>query len=309
MSEVDEILGKSNNYSTNRNYSKKQGKYNHSQNRNTNSWKQKKNDWKEQQNQDRQEIYDTMDRMATIVGNDSQKFKQYLDIQSRFSKHSVGNCLVILEKAPNSTRIKDESSWNENGIELISNAKSIKILEPNRVNNKLYYNPKEVYDITQTNAPKEENSRNYNDRKLLEAIITDCDVPRKAVDKLPNGTVGSEYNKEENVLYVCKGMDKQLLFQTLFQEIGNIEMKDEGNSDIKSFRSYCISYMLCQKYGIDTSDFEFSDLPKEITNQREPKGVRGELNIIRSNFESIDSKICDYFEKSNKERNKTTPER
>lgn len=319
MNEVDEILGtnnKTNNYSTNRNYGKKQNKEignrsynNYSNNKRKNSWQEKKNNWKKQQDQDRQAIYDSMDRMATIVGNDNRKFQQYLDIQSRFSKHSVGNCLVILEKAPNSTRIKDESAWNEIGIELISNAKSIKILEPNKSNNRIYYNPKEVYDITQTNAPKEETVKNYNDRKLLEAIISDCDVPRKSVDKLPSGTLGSEYNRDENVLYVCKGMDRELLFQTLFQEMGNIEMRNEENSNIKSFRSYCISYMLCEKYGIDVSNFDFSNLPEEITNQKEPKGVRGELNIIRSNFENIDSRIYQHFEMSNKEKSKAVPER
>ena len=288
MNEVDEILGtnnKTNNYSTNKNYTKNQNKYRTNSNRNNYStnryknksnWQEKKNNWKQQQDQDRQAIYDTMDRMATIVGNDSKKFKQYLDIQSRFSKHSVGNCLVLLEKAPNSTRIKDESSWNEIGIELISNAKSIKILEPNKSNNRIYYNPKEVYDITQTNAPKEEIVKKYDDRKLL---------------------------------YVCKGMDRELLFQTLFQELGNIEMKDEENSDIKNFRSYCISYMLCEKYGIDVSGFDFSNLPEELTNQKEPKGVRGELNIIRGNFESIDTKIYQHFEINNKEKNKSVPER
>ena len=321
MNEVDEILGtnnKTNNYSTNKNYTKNQNKYRTNSNRNNYStnryknksnWQEKKNNWKQQQDQDRQAIYDTMDRMATIVGNDSKKFKQYLDIQSRFSKHSVGNCLVLLEKAPNSTRIKDESSWNEIGIELISNAKSVKILEPNKSNNRIYYNPKEVYDITQTNAPKEEIVKKYDDRKLLEAIISDCEVPRKSVDKLPNGTLGSEYNRDENVLYVCKGMDRELLFQTLFQELGNIEMKDEENSNIKNFRSYCISYMLCEKYGIDVSGFDFSNLPEELTNQKEPKGVRGELNIIRGNFESIDTKIYQHFEINNKEKNKSVPER
>ena len=317
MNEIDEILGtnnKTNNYSTNRKYNKKQNQYktkgNYSNNKKyKNNWQEKKSDWKKQQNNDRQSIYDSMDRMATIVSNDSQKFRQYLEIQSRFSKYSVGNCLVILEKAPNSTKIKDESSWNEIGIELISNAKSIKILEPNKANNKIYYNPKKVYDITQTNAPKKEELKNYDDRKLLEAIIDDCEVPRKSVDKLPNGSLGSEYNRDENVLYVCKGMDRELLFQTLFQELGNIEMRNEENSDIKSFRSYCISYMLCEKYGIDVSNFDFSNLPQELTNQKEPKGVRGELNIIRSNFESIDTNIYKHFELNNKEKNKSIPER
>lgn len=315
MNEVDEILGNDKNttdYSTNRNrgqYTNNRNYSNSHSKNNRKNWQDKKNNWKEQQNQDRQAIYDTMDRMATVVGNDSQKFKQYLDIQSRFSKYSVGNCLVILEKAPNSTRIKDESSWNEVGVELIKNPRSIKILEPNKSNGKIYYNPKEVYDITQTNAPKEEKTKDYNIRKLLEATIQECDVPRKAVDKLPNGTIGAEYNKDENVLYVCKGMDKELLFQTLFQEIGNIEMQQEENSNIRSFRSYCISYMLCQKYGIDVSDFDFTKLPEEIVNQKDPKGIRGELNTIRSNFENIDTRIYHYFEVSNKEKNKTAPER
>lgn len=119
MDEINEILGttpKTNNYSTNRNYNNYQ----------------KKNSWKEKQAQDRQEIYDTMDRMALIVSNDSEKFKQYLDVQSNFTKYSVGNCLVILEKAPNSTQIKDKVSWEEKDISLVQNPKAIKILEPSK---------------------------------------------------------------------------------------------------------------------------------------------------------------------------------
>lgn len=292
MSEIDDILG-TNNYSTNRSYNNKS---------------QKQNNWKEQQNKDRQEIYETMDRMATIISNDGAKFQEYLDIQSRFSKYSVGNCLVILEKAPNSTQIKDKKSWEEKGIELNENAKGIKILEPYENNNKRYFNPKIVYDISQTNASIPENIK-YGDRKLLEAILDGCTIPRKAVDVLPNGTIGSEYNKDENTLYVCKGMDRELLFQTLCQEIANIEMKNIENSDMKSFRSYCISYMICKRYGIDVTNFDFSKLPSKISNIKEPKEVRAEIEKIRKNYEDINSRISNYFVKNNKEKNKSNPER
>ena len=306
MNEIDEILGTTN-YNSN---SSTNGKLKYTTNRQHKSnYSNNKNKWKEQQSKVRQEIYDTMDRMAIIVGNDTQKFQKYLDIQSRFSKYSVGNCLVILEKAPNATRIKDESSWNEIGVELVKNPRGIKILEPNKVDGRIYYNPKEVYDITQTNSPKENTKKEYNTRKLLEATLNDCEVPRSSVDKLPNGTLGAEYNKDENVLYVCKGMDKELLFQTLFQEIGNIEMKQEENSDIKSFRSYCISYMLCQKYGIDVSNFDFTNLPEEISSKSDAKEIRGELNIIRSNFENIDARIYHHLEINSKDKNKKEPER
>lgn len=290
--EVNEILGtgKNNNFSTNYNT-------------------KRQNNWQEQQRKDRQDIYDTMDRMAMIVGNDGNKFKEYLDVQSRFSKYSVGNSLVILEKAPNSTHIKDKNAWLEKGIELNNSAKGIKILEPVKNKGAIYYNPKVVYDISQTNAPKQDNVINYGDRVLLKALLHNCDVPREAVEKLPSGEIGAEYDKENNKLYVCKGMDRETLFQSLSQEMGNIELKDEEKSNINYFISYCTSYMICKRYGIDVSNYVFKELPNEITNQKDGKGIRMELDKIRDNFEKVNTRMLDYFDMSSREKNKTVPER
>lgn len=290
--EVNEILGsgKNNNFSTNYNT-------------------KRQNNWQEQQRKDRQDIYDTMDRMAMIVGNDGNKFKEYLDVQSRFSKYSVGNSLVILEKAPNSTHIKDKNAWLEKGIELNNSAKGIKILEPVKNKGAIYYNPKVVYDISQTNAPKQDNVINYGDRVLLKALLHNCDVPREAVEKLPSGEIGAEYDKENNKLYVCKGMDRETLFQSLSQEMGNIELKDEEKSNMNYFISYCTSYMICKRYGIDVSNYVFKELPNEITNQKDGKGIRMELDKIRDNFEKVNTRMLDYFDMSSREKNKTVPER
>ena len=290
--EVNEILGtgKNNNFSTNYNT-------------------KRQNNWQEQQRKDRQDIYDTMDRMAMIVGNDGNKFKEYLDVQSRFSKYSVGNSLVILEKAPNSTHIKDKTAWIEKGIELNNSAKGIKILEPVKNKGATYYNPKVVYDISQTNAPKQDNVINYGDRVLLKALLHNCDVPREAVEKLPSGEIGAEYDKENNKLYVCKGMDRETLFQSLSQEMGNIELKDEEKSNMNYFISYCTSYMICKRYGIDVSNYVFKELPNEITNQKDGKGIRMELDKIRDNFEKVNTRMLDYFDMSSREKNKTVPER
>ncbi len=290
--EVNEILGtgKNNNFSTNYNT-------------------KRQNNWQEQQRKDRQDIYDTMDRMAMIVGNDGNKFKEYLDVQSRFSKYSVGNSLVILEKAPNSTHIKDKNAWLEKGIELNNSAKGIKILEPVKNKGATYYNPKVVYDISQTNAPKQDNVINYGDRVLLKALLHNCDVPREAVEKLPSGEIGAEYDKENNKLYVCKGMDRETLFQSLSQEMGNIELKDEEKSNMNYFISYCTSYMICKRYGIDVSNYVFKELPNEITNQKDGKGIRMELDKIRDNFEKVNTRMLDYFDMSSREKNKTVPER
>lgn len=295
MSDIDEILGNSSN---NSNY-----KYNNNRNNN------QKNNWKDEQNKIRQEIYDTMERMAVIVGNDGEKFKEYLNIQSAFVKYSVGNSLVILEKQPNATQIKDKASWNEKGIELNSGAKGINILEPKVSNNITYYNPKTVYDISETNSKEIKQTINYGDRLLLEALLHNCTVPRKAVEQLPNGTIGSEYDKDNNILYVCKNMDRETLFQTLSQEMGNIELLNEEDSNMKNFISYCTSYMICKKYGIDVSNFNFDNLPQEISSQEDGKGIRKELEKIRSTFEKVNSRMLDYFDMKNKDKNKSIPER
>lgn len=298
MDEVDDIIGNSNNSNDNNSH---KNSYNN----------QNRSNWQDKQNQDRQEAYDTMERMALVIKDDSNKFRQYLDIQSNFQKHSVGNCLIILDSEPNATQIRDKKSWKEKGYELISNPRVIKILEPSRsnTNNRVYYNPKEMYDISQTNSPTKSQVVKYDDRELLQAFIKNCDVPRKAVDTLPDGTIGTEYNKTENVLYVCRGMNRELLFQTLSQELANIEMKDEQDSDFKSFKSYCISYMLCKKYGVDVSNYEFNNLPNELVSKESGKEIRGEMDKIRIDFEKINSRIADCFENTNREKKSRVQER
>ncbi len=306
MNEVDDILGTS---QQNDKYSIKQKPNNTKQN-NYNSYK---NNWKEEQNKARQEIYEIMNNKSLDIIKNGDDFQKYLDVQSRFYKHSVGNCLVILDKMPNATQIKDARAWNEKDIYIKDEETGIKILEPVKSNGRIFYNPKEVFDISQTNCEIPETTINYGDRRLLEAVLNGCDVPRKAVNTLNDGSISSEYNKTENVLYVCRGMDRELLFSSLYREMASIEMKDIQDSELKSFRCYCISYMLCKRYGISVDNFKFSELPKEIANKIEGKEIRQELEKIRNNYEKINSRIIDYFDISNKnkenEKKKSVQER
>ena len=185
MNEVDDILGAS----------PKNDKYSIKQNSNNvrkNNYNNYKNNWKEEQNKARQEIYDIMNRKTTEIIKSGNDFKKYLDIQSKFYKHSVGNCLVILDKMPNATQIKDVQSWNEKDVYIKDGEVGIKILEPVKSNGRIFYNPKEVFDISQTNCEIPETTISYGDRRLLEAVLNGCDVPRKAVDSLGDGSISSE---------------------------------------------------------------------------------------------------------------------
>ena len=121
MNEIDDLLGTSNN----NNYKKQNSK----------------NNWKEQ-NKKRNDAYRKMDEMSFKIIKDGDMFKQYLNILNRFEKYSVGNCLLILETEPNAIQIKEKKDWIDKGYDTIENAKSMTILEPNKVDGKVYYNPK-----------------------------------------------------------------------------------------------------------------------------------------------------------------------
>ena len=67
--------------------------------------------------------------------------------------------------------------------------------------------------------------------------------------------------------------------------------------------------MICKRYGIDVSNFNFENLPQEITSKKETKEIRWEIDKIRNSFEKINNRMTDYFDMSSKEKNKSVPER
>ena len=279
MNEIDDLLGTCNNSNTN----------------------YYKNNYKEQ-NKRRNEAYKKIDDMSFKILKDDESFKKYLNILSRFEKYSVANCLLILDAEPNATQIKEKQEWIDKGYDILETAKSITILEPNKVNDKVYYNPKEEYDISQTNAPITE-EKIYTDRKILLALFNSLETEKEVVDVLPNGNKGSEYVENENKLYMCRGLKSEYLLKTIIQEIAKIEMQGMENNEMKEFKTCCISYMICKKYGLDTSQFNFSNLPNDFINKDKSKAIREELDDIRKNFASINSKIVEYFEQESKEKN------
>ena len=288
---VEDLLG-TNNKSKNNNYNKP---YN------------KNNNWKEQ-NRKRNEAYKKIDDMSFKLSKDGNLFTQYLNILSRFEKYSVGNCMLILETEPNAIQIKEKQDWIDRGYELIQDAKSMTILEPNKANGKTYYNPKEEYDISQTNAPIPE-EREYTDKDILLALFKDCKAKREVVDVLPNGEKGAEYVEDENKLYMCRGLKSDYLLKTVIQEIARMEMQGMENGEMKEFKTYCISYMICKKYGLETSQFDFSNLPNDLSSKEKGKDIRVELDDIRTNFTTINSKIASYFEQEEKSRKNKGQER
>jgi hypothetical protein len=58
-----------------------------------------------------------------------------------------------------------------------------------------------------------------------------------------------------------------------------------------AFSAYCVSYILCQKYGVDTQSFDFAGTP-DVFDSMDAQEVKGELSQIRDVAETISGRMA-----------------
>ncbi len=287
MNDFDEIMAKANNNST---QTKKPFD---------------KEAWKEKKQQERQEAYALIDSTADLVKSDVNKFKEYLDVQGRFDKYSVGNALIITAKMPNATQLKDFNDWKEAGASIKKNQNGIGILEPGDSYTRedgsvaTSYNVKKMFDISQTTSTQKPRTNSYDEKIKLTALLKDCPVDIKAVDEIPNSNNVAEWNKEDNVLYVQRGGETPTIFKELARELTRVGLEESGNRELDNFKCVATSYMLCKKYGIDVSDININSIPEAFKNMSTGE-VRNTLTSMRGAMEDINTRMSAYFESISK---------
>lgn len=264
-----------------------------------------KNTWKEKKQQERQEVYDLMDKMADEIKTDVDKYKEYLNVQGRFDKYSVGNALVITASNPNATQLKEFDDWKESGAFIKKGENGIKILEPGDSYTRAdgssgtSYNVKKMFDISQTTSKQKPRTISYDDKVKLTALLKDCPVDVKILETIPNSDNIAEWNKEDNALYVKQGGETPEIFKQIARELTRVGLEETGNKELDNFKCISSSYMLCKKYGIDVSNININSIPEAFKNMSASE-VRNELTSMRSVMQDINTRMSAYFESISK---------
>lgn len=255
-----------------------------------------------------------MDKMANEIKSDVNKYKQYLDVQGRLDKYSVGNALVITATLPTATQLKEFNDWKEVGAFIKKGENGIKILEPGDSFTRadgtsgISYNVKKMFDISQTTSNQKPKSINYDDKVKLTALLRDCPVDIKAVDDIQNGNNSVvEWNKSDNALYVQRGGETPEIFKQLARELTRVGLEESGNVELDNFKCNSTAYMLCKKYGIDVSNINIS-IPDSFKNMSSSE-VRNELTSMRGVMEDINTRMSAYFETISKTQKNKEHER
>ena len=246
--------------------------------------------WVQKKQEQREQVYTMIDDTAAAVSQDGTKFQDYLDVQSRFDRYSVSNALLIFAQKPNATRIADFDTWKEQGAYIRKKESGFYILEPGEEYQRedgttgISYNPKKMFDITQTgNSRKRETPSYLDERTRLKALMDHAPVSIRISETLPSG-VNALYQPDKRKIQIRRGMDAGNIFRALSQELAHAEMdKGDGsyNRTEHGFHAYCASYMLCKQYGVETGGFYHFEGASQELSALEPQEIRAELSVIR----------------------------
>ena len=272
-----------------------------------------KEEYAEKKKAEKERVYQMVDDTAMQIVNDPEKFRAFLDTQSRMDRYSTANALLIFNQLPEATQLKDFDDWGKDNVKIVKGAKSISILEPVEYARQdgttgVSYNVKKMFDVSQTNGRQTPAvSVNRDPKALITTMLDACPVEVEATNELPYPNMAAFYNNEKQTLYVKRNVgDSVAVAQCVAQELGHAQLSI--NSDTYSrrdmgFQAVCIGYMLCKKYGVDTQNFAIDRIPESL-KEKEPKEIRAELSKTRNAMSEINSRISEELYRKKQERSK-----
>ena len=260
-----------------------------------------KDAWIEKKKQERAEAYELLDTATDEIAKDAEKFRDFLNTQAQFDRYSVSNALLIAFQRPGATKVADFGTWKDDDVSVSKGEKAITTLEPGNEYTRedgstgFSINVKKVFDISQTSSENfNMHRRKPDERAAIKALIASapCDIKMVGELKVSN----ARYSPDKNTIFIVKGLDADEIFRSLAFEIG-IAKCAEKDIDRKDgmFPSYCASYILCERNGFDTGDFNFEKAPERFADS-DAKEIRKTLNSIRDMSNEISQDMNRQFE-------------
>lgn len=271
-----------------------------------------------------QEVKDLVNKIEDGVREfmTSDKFKDYLNVMSKFHKYSFSNSLLIAFQRPDSTLVAGYTTWKKLGRQVNKGSKSIKILAPapyktkieTEVTNpitgkvekkeqeftKMFFKTVSVFDISDTNG-KELTT------KLCEELKGEAkylDVVKKVAKELTGIDVEYEdirggakgyFSPLENRIVIKNGLSKLHEEKTIIHELSHAllhsNMKADGiTRSAAETQAEATAYVVCQKFGLDTGDYSFPYLTSWASSA-ELVDLKNSLKVIQQTSMLIIDKV------------------
>ncbi|MBQ8319115.1 MAG: hypothetical protein IJX85_12370 [Lachnospiraceae bacterium] len=225
---------------------------------------------------------------------DGNNLQMYLNILSNFSEYTLNNQLLVMAYKPDAVMIKGWYEWPELGVSINENATVIQIIEPVVLDNGgKDFQVKYMADVKDTNAQYQ--IPVPDKLTALEALLTDRKHDVMVVDEIKKG-VRAMYMPNDKSIHVKRSsqVKPDEFFTAIAAEMVHAEFGESSEGVYKrasnQLTAIGTAYALGKKYGMETENISFANLPEKYTKMSE-KTSMNELEKIRANFLTIDRNI------------------
>lgn len=255
------------------------------------------------------ETYKLADETAEKIFTRSQNpsdLRKLLDIYSKFSYMGINNALLIFAQFPNAKEIHSAAYWNEHNFRAKKGQHSFLLIEKGNEYTKkdgtkgISRNAVRYFDVSQTTSPSREIEKTqYASHTLIKALLLSCPIKYEnyayeTTNEIWNENIQAKYYPDERKILVRKDLPYDVFFMHFSTALA-MAMLDRGN-DFKTneqlyhFDAKCVSYLLCKKYNIDCSIFDFDDIPDEYMNYDTTR-IKNKLYEISDINKNINEKM------------------
>lgn len=261
----------------------------------TNSKRLSKEEYAKKMKETRTALFNKANEQTVKAVSSDKDYLTYLQLQATLG-YTITNTMLVMAEQPMATNLKDFRHWKNEGVNLKKGAKGIQILEPagefKRRDGSVgtQYNPKYVFDISQTSDALLNSYPHYETRDLIKAVTYKAEIIPEVVSvnsKLPRDVYYDETNKN---IYVKERMIPEEMLKGLIHEYCRLEAKT-SNRDINDFFVDSASYMVMAKYGVDTKDVGFAKDVNSVFKDVDNRQIRKELQKALNVFNKVTSRM------------------
>jgi len=225
---------------------------------------------------------DVLDKLTEGIAEltNSERWQDWLDVQSRFHHYSFNNSLLIMRQRPDATRVAGFNAWRKLDRFVNKGEKGIWILAPmvykadakDEANEDgttrvlRGFKPVPVFDLSQTDGKelpevctRLDGDDHGNIYAQLSAIADTIDFTVEDSDELPE-SVNGDCNHELHRIRVRSTNSPVQRVKTLAHELGHAILHVPGERPerpLMELEAESVAFIVCHNLGITTDDYSF----------------------------------------------------
>ena len=225
---------------------------------------------------EREDVWARVNAQAEAVFKDDASMKGFLNFMASCTPQSTRNLLILYEQNPEITHPRTFDKWKEAGRSIRAGEKGYTFYADQEYTKEdgsigSGFSITQAYDISQTRGPKVLPPQQHLPEEIIAAMVEQSSVPLAISDQLPQG-VQAQYVPKQRTIFVRNGMDETATICAITREQAHASFDAVGSGYYRqayAAQSYCAAYVVAQKFGLDTSAFQFDKVCQSCAQMSE----------------------------------------